>query len=295
VQNSPRIAEYLQARQYRFEGQTDKAHVLLQALVDAPWTGQAETGPELFLQLAECHLEQGQAEAAAAVLRAALNEERFRAPEIWNRWLQISFANLGLTPQQLISRLPEKTAGVPPELRYEDCVAWLLEQLSQSRSLRINCGGDRYVGSDLTVWESDRFYTQGYAFFGTHGDASVFGGPIANTKDPLLYQSERWFSNDRHDKPAGYQIPVPNGAYEIRLGFAEIFDAARSFDVVINDKIVLQEYDPGHGTWATADEVGIPTVVKAGQLDIRFVHRNDESPKLSSLQVIPSSAPGPAD
>ena len=295
VQNSPRMAGYLMARKHLLESHPELAKPLLQTLADSPSTSVAETGPELFLQLAECELASGQAQAAASVLRTALNEERFRAPEVWNRWLQISFANLGLTPQTLIAQLPEKTVGTPPEPRYEDNVSWLLEQLSQSRPMRINCGGDRYVASGLAVWESDRFFTHGHAYFGTDGDASLFAEPIANTNDPLLFQSERWFSNNRHDKPAGYQIPMPNGDYEIRLGFAEIFEAKRNFDVVINETTVLTEYDPGRGAWATADTVVVQTTVHDGRLNISFVSQNDEHPKISCLQVVRIGARRPAD
>ncbi len=288
AENSPLIAQYLAARQHQFEGHPELAQPILRRLAETALTSSdPQIGPELFLQLAQCHLALDEAENAANALRSALNVERFRAPDVWNRWLQISFTNLRLSPQQLITQLPEKTEENPPELCYDDSVAWLLSQLSQSLPLRINCGGDQYVSAGETVWASDRFFSQGYGFFGTHGEAAVFAGSIANTKDPLLFQSERWFANPPGAKPAGYQIPLPNGKYEVRLGFAEIYAAERSMDVLLEDRKVLAGYDPANGAWATADEVIALAEVIDGQLDIVFESRNDENTKLSCLQISP--------
>ena len=124
AEHSPPMAHYLAARRLRLEGKAELAQPILRQLADTALTSSGpETGPEVFLQLAECHMELGQPEAAVSVLRSALEEERLCPPEIWNRWLQISFANLGLSPQQLMTQLPMKTNSIAPELRYEESVS----------------------------------------------------------------------------------------------------------------------------------------------------------------------------
>ena len=66
--------------------------------------------------------------------------------------------------------------------------------------------------------------------------------PIAGTTTPYLYQSEHW-----HSGPFQYQFTVPNGAYTVRLKFAEIYfiqAGQRSFNVAINGSTVLNAFDP---------------------------------------------------
>lgn len=102
--------------------------------------------------------------------------------------------------------------------------------------LRINAGGPEIIHSgDLFV--ADNYFVDGIVFSNT------------NAQVPALFQTERTNSQPAFD----YQIPVPNGNYEVILHFAEIYWGAtgggvggigkRIFDVSIEGSLVLDDYD----------------------------------------------------
>ncbi|WP_194977130.1 PKD domain-containing protein, partial [Aquiflexum lacus] len=103
--------------------------------------------------------------------------------------------------------------------------------------LRINAGGPEltYNGE---VFAADVNFIGGKSY--TNTNAAV----------PALYQTER----SANPPTFGYNIPVPNGSYNINLHFAEIYWGAtgggpggnagqRIFDVTINGQLVLDNYD----------------------------------------------------
>jgi len=93
--------------------------------------------------------------------------------------------------------------------------------------------------------------------------------PIANTTDDVLYQSARW------GQDFSYNIPVPNGPLEVRLGFAELYhDAvgAGVFNVSAEGTVVLANYDvmAAAGARNTAKIEEVATMVSDGELNLRF-------------------------
>ncbi len=82
-------------------------------------------------------------------------------------------------------------------------------------SVRIKAGGtDSFKDSEGNVWLPD----QGFA----DGETVVRGDvPIANTKTPAIYQSERY-------SMTSFSYPVPNGKYIVKLHFCETFDGIRA-------------------------------------------------------------------
>ena len=107
---------------------------------------------------------------------------------------------------------------------------------SRAQTVNINCGGVAFTATDGTQWAADQNYSG--------GDLLYTGSAIANAavQDLNLYRSGR----------AGlytdfsYQIPVPDGAYTVTLGFAEIqYSAAgqRVFNVILNGNKVLSNFD----------------------------------------------------
>ena len=157
--------------------------------------------------------------------------------------------------------------------------------------MRIRCGGDDWTSPRGARWGRDRFYTGG-------GTQYLFGrgmGPeeIAFTEDGPLYRTERYFVPVPRG-PKGYRIPLPPGGYRVALHFAEIHEPARNrrengfrrvFDVRLEGKTVLEEYDPGAKGFAAADVRTFEVAVEDGILDIEFVHRV-ENPKVSAIEVI---------
>jgi WD40 repeat protein/serine/threonine protein kinase len=280
--NAPHLATYLQACRLYAAEQTQQAATLLTQLV-----AHKPLAPEPYLLLARCLRQLQQPGDAANVLRQTLDLKECRSPEVWKLWLQISFADLGKTPEDLLSRCPPPATRVSADEPFGNGVHWLLHQLQDSQPLRINSGGGDYLSpEDGQVWSQDRFFTHGYGFFENSGEAQMFAGPIANTDHPQLYQTERWFRQGRKDLPAGYQLPLPSGNYRVILGFAEIYAEDRSFDVLVEGESALRNYDPANGQWATADLATIDVEVTDGQLDIELRSNNGTNPKISTVQVI---------
>lgn len=109
------------------------------------------------------------------------------------------------------------------------------------QTLRINCGSNaQYIDNDKNIWIEDKPYSKG-SFGYTSGTPSFISlkGKITNTyKTPLLYT----YLND----VKSYRLDMPNGDYEIELFFAEpeLHEAGkRVFDVLINNNIVLTDFD----------------------------------------------------
>jgi len=146
---------------------------------------------------------------------------------------------------------------------------------------RVNAGGSRYTGSE--VWAADKSYTDGsWGYVG--GYTYSTSAAIANTGDDTLYQSERWWSGN-----GSYKFDLPNGEYFVTLKFAEIYyssAASRSFDVVIEGRTVLANFDifQQAGGKNRAIDRTFPVTVNDGQLNIGFVPRVG-APKVNAIAV----------
>ena len=172
---------------------------------------------------------------------------------------------------------------VPPTPKPEPTVA-----------IRINAGGP------ATSYQGNQF----------SADGNFSGGKTyANTSAtvPALYQTER-SSNAPYQY--SYRVPVPNGEYDVRLHFAEIYFGAtgggpggtgkRIFDVTLENKLVLNNFDINA-------EVGPQTVVTKtytvtvtdGAVDLFFdastAVGGTNQPKLSALEVLGRSGGGGTD
>lgn len=97
------------------------------------------------------------------------------------------------------------------------------------------------------------------------------GIAIDGTKEDILYQTCRY-------NMEGYRLAVPNGAYRVTLKFCEPhFDsgAKRVFDVKLQDKTVLSEFDifAKVGKFTAHDENFDSIEVTDGQLKIDIINR----------------------
>jgi len=144
-------------------------------------------------------------------------------------------------------------------------------------SLRINSGGSLYINDAGGIWLYDSYVTGGSTSVGT--------GPVANTLEDGLYQTERHgvFS---------YAIPVTNGSYRVRLRFYEYwFDAAgqRRFNVNLEGVRRLFDYDVldrAGGQNVAKDEV-LDVYVSDGTLNIDFLQGAADVPTVSAVEVEP--------
>jgi len=148
---------------------------------------------------------------------------------------------------------------------------------------RVNVGSSSsFVDPAGYTWEPDTGYNTGYMEATTN--------TITGTDMPALYQKRRI------DRSTGaelkYQLAVPNGNYEVRLHFAEVWSGAygvgiRVFDVLMESSLVLDNLDIFAQAGANkAFVTATPVTVADGQLTIDFLHVI-QNPNLSGIEIYP--------
>ena len=156
--------------------------------------------------------------------------------------------------------------------------------------IRVNLAGEEYVDSSGEIWHADRAYTPGGwgCMNLPQTDILTTTDLISNTQDMKLFQSVRM------GEEMVYRFDLPNGKYEVRLLFAEIYwetGSAEQQDVYIQGKRVLRAFN-------IFDEVGhdvalvkrFKAVVREGGLEIRFVGRSlpmHSGARACAIEVIP--------
>src|SRR5439155_11688841 len=142
--------------------------------------------------------------------------------------------------------------------------------------IRVNAGGSSYTDSLGQVWSGDTGYLGG----NTYSTAASIGGTTA----AALYQTERYNTG-----PVEYLFTAPNGSYNVKLKFAEIYftqAGQRSFNIVINGQTVqtsLYAFAQAGGGNLAVDRT-YPVTVSAGQIDIKLVPVIS-NPKISAIEI----------
>ena len=107
---------------------------------------------------------------------------------------------------------------------------------SSNIELAINCGGPSYTSSNGIKYIKDTYFIGGQS-----SDAGL-NLEIKNTKDQIVYQTERWSEEDLI-----YNIPIKNqGTYVLILKFSEIYFNSigeKVFDIKIGDDIIINDLD----------------------------------------------------
>ncbi len=92
-----------------------------------------------------------------------------------------------------------------------------------------------------------------------------------------------------------FSIPVTNGAYEVRLYFAELTKNAvnqRTFDVQLEGATVLSNYDIfAEVGQNVATMEAFPVTISDGAVSFAFIKRI-ENPKLSAIAIVPAEEAG---
>jgi lysophospholipase L1-like esterase len=151
--------------------------------------------------------------------------------------------------------------------------------------IRVNAGGGAYTDHLGHTWLADQNFNTGF----TNSTLTAISG----TTDDALYQTERW--DWTTDPELAYNFTVPNGVYQVRLHFAEIYGltsypGGRVFDVGIEGDKALDDFDIYSQVGANAALVKeFATTVSDGQLSVNFTHGAANHPKISALEVIPVS------
>jgi Malectin domain/CARDB len=148
---------------------------------------------------------------------------------------------------------------------------------------KINSGGE----TESDDWQADSGWS------GTAVDSSIESSAIVNAGDvpQAVYQSRRWGS------ALGYELDVPDGTYNVRLHFAELYwneVNQRRFDVSIEGQPVLSNFD----IWSAAGGVNravtrtFEDVVVSNGLSIHAVASRGEA-QFNGIEVWEALPPPP--
>ncbi|MFU8945160.1 malectin domain-containing carbohydrate-binding protein [Mycetocola zhadangensis] len=157
-----------------------------------------------------------------------------------------------------------------------------------SQAIRINAGGGA-VTTNGTSWLADTYFVGGK----TYTNPAVT--QIAGTTDDAIYLSERSALTDLGT--FGYDVPVPNGTYTVKLHFAELYWGATGGGAGGTGKRVFSANFEG----GTAEITGLDlnarvgsmaayvttntVTVTDGVLDIDFAATTNQ-PKVSAIEII---------
>ncbi len=240
--------------------------------------------PKPFLRLAHTLRSCENPESAEKVLRSAFTKGLTTNRALWELWITISLVDLGRDPNEVLADSPlgqiSKTQAPQMASSYAEDLRWLLEQLQNGETIRINCGGGDYAGTDGKRWSRDRF-SQG----GWKDGSRKSRMDIANTEDDRLYLTGCKFSVSPDHRL--YRIPLPPAAYRIILHFAEVdvrpgSTIERKFTVMVEGKRILEDYRPKvrEAEYKTTD-----TGVDDGMLDIDFISQCARPPRVCAIEV----------
>ena len=137
--------------------------------------------------------------------------------------------------------------------------------------IRVNSGGAQFTDAQGNVWEGDHNFNGGTTY---REDNAIKGAPP--DLQPL-YRDSRYAYGDTS---FSYSFPLPNGAYQVKLKWAEYRTAAEvaaqkiayKMKVSINGQNVLTNFDPiaAAGGTLTAYDRTFPATVSDGKLTIVF-------------------------
>jgi hypothetical protein len=186
------------------------------------------------------------------------------SPDRSGLWIAVSLVALalcGLFVWKALSAEPAKVSVSP--------VAGIAPAPSPEIRILTGLKEGTYLDRFGRLWQSDR-YSQGGAVF------ESVGHQIAATRDPRLFRGRR-------DGAFSYDIPLPPGAYELRLYFAETLygennmagggETSRIFNVYANGAGILTAFDViGEVGASTADTRAFKDISPAadGKLHLKF-------------------------
>ena len=203
-------------------------------------------------------------------------------------FLGITFSASALAKAPNILRLSNYIDGTPTS-KLSDTKKDYNQAIVNDVILKINCGGDSVIENGIT------FLADNYSNGGRE-TSNDLGGVITDAEIDI-YTTERSSINNANPN-FGYEIPVTNGNYIIKLHFAEIYFTGQSgkgangsgrrvFDVILEGNTVLDEYD------INADVGSLTAVVKSfenititdGIINIDFTSTIN-NPKISGIEIL---------
>lgn len=157
--------------------------------------------------------------------------------------------------------------------------------------LYVNCAGPQYVsGSSGITWLADKAYVSGSWGY-TAGTAYSSAGPISNTLDQTLYETER------ADTGVTYIFTLPNRVYAVTLKWAETNHTntgQRVFNVVLNGTAVVSGLDifAKSGGENVAYDQTYAVTVTSGTLELDETASVDKA-TIMAIAIVPIIPPTP--
>ena len=146
--------------------------------------------------------------------------------------------------------------------------------------MRIDTGRGPHTDLSGRTWTRDEGFTG--------GNVSIAPYEVANTIEDPLYYTRRWGN-------FSYQLAVPNGAYDVRLHFADpvhTIGGKRKFNVFAEGNLVLNRFDvAAFGGGKAALVRSLIVNVADASLDLRFQGVVDNA-ILSAIEVVPRNPAG---
>lgn len=155
-------------------------------------------------------------------------------------------------------------------------------------AIRVNCGAaETYTDTKGNVWQPDQMMMAGRAWGYEDGETVERNNlNISGVCAPAIYSTERF-------NMSAYAFEAPNGKYTVRLHFAETYgdirgEGERVFNVTVNKKIVLKDFDP----YRAAGGWGKPVCkqwqdveVTDGRLTLGF-EPNVQNPEINGIEIL---------
>jgi hypothetical protein len=160
---------------------------------------------------------------------------------------------------------------------------------------RINCGGPEFVDKNKAVWFSEKGFIKSWTnnFIGMPeafaSQRRIFT-PVKNTNDWKIFQTFNYGTNKLK-----YELPLPDGEYLVEFYFAEPWlgigrnvyaKGMRIFDVAINGKIVLKDFDiyKEAGANAALKKI-VKTKISGGKMVISFPNTKAGQALISAFAI----------
>jgi hypothetical protein len=164
---------------------------------------------------------------------------------------------------------------------------------SSVQAVRINAGGPAYTAVTGAVFSADGSFTG--------GQVNAIGQTITGTNDPSLYQDERWGQFT-------YTAAVPNGTYDVRLHFAELYYGTVVSGSCVGKRIFGMDVlntaaSPDLSNIDICAAVGpraalVKTIsgvnVTNGSLSIKSVYGSADDPEVTAIEVVPAGPTPPS-
>ena len=199
---------------------------------------------------------------------------------LFDAWSRVLLLDLGRPTTEILSVV--NSEELPTEGFFADAV-WGARELSEGRSLRIDCGATTRTATEndegATLWSRDRFYTS--------------GSRLEQESEDVLQRTARSFDGNMDAVTPTYRVPTPAGLYELVLHFEAAGPGAPApgtqiVDVVIDGARALAKYDPIADP--RAGGVRFPLRTSGGYFEFELSPYEALRPTLIAFEVHPLDA-----